>query len=48
VFFVENSFKMGFLAKKPKLFFFDDSGHLLSSFSREKRKIKQTMDHPPL
>jgi hypothetical protein len=48
VFFVENNFKMGFLAKKPKLFFLNDSGHLLSYFSREKRKIKQTMDHPPL
>jgi hypothetical protein len=37
-----------FLQKKQKLFFFNDSGHLLSSFSREKRKIKQTMDHPPV
>ena len=48
MFFVENSFKMSFLAKKPKLFFFDDCGRLLSFFSREKRKMKQTIDHPPL
>jgi len=48
VFFVENSFKMGFLAKKLRLFFFDDFGRLLFFFSREKRKIKQTIDHPPL